>query len=87
MALSKRNTDLTCFNNSPSIFRRFRLWLYIYHIWTGLYVMERHERFAYHGVKVVFLMSSYYIFREVTSGFIDGWSSFGEKALDTCVGP
>ena len=72
MALSKTNTDTICLDTS-SRFKWLRKALYRYNLWTGMYMLEPHERWA---LNVLFgtlaVMGCLYAF-VFWRGFIDGW--------------
>ena len=52
MALTKTNTDALCCPLAAG--GPLQAWLekarYRYHLWTGLYMLETHERVAFHAV-------------------------------------
>ena len=77
MALSKTNTDTLCLNvdkSSNAIVRSYRKFVYRYNLWTGLYMLERHERFVFHLIVGMFCITSFMYFSFFAKGFVDGWS-------------
>ena len=76
MALTKTNTDVLCpptYGEKPII-----LWLkhakYRYYLWTGLYMLETHERLAFHVV-VGPIVVAFCLYASVFArGFISGWN-------------
>lgn len=76
MALTKTNTDALCPPTSGE--NTIVLWLkhakYRYYLWTGLYMLETHERFAFHVV-VLPIVAAFCLYASVfVGGFRSGWS-------------
>lgn len=76
MALTKANTDALC---PPTVGKNpVVLWIqkmkYRYYLWTGLYMLETHERVAFHivvgPIAVAFCLYALVFVR----GFVKGWS-------------
>ena len=75
MALTKTNTDTLCppTSGQNSILLYLKKLKYRYYLWTGLYMLETHERFAFHVV-VGPIMIAFCIYCGVFwNGFVDGW--------------
>ena len=76
MALTKTNTDNLCpptSGSNPLVLYLQKL-KYRYYLWTGLYMLETHERLAFHlcvGPVVVALWIYVGVFAR---GVLDGWS-------------
>jgi hypothetical protein len=75
MALTKTNTDAHCQptkGGNPII-----LWLkkikYRYYLWTGLYMLETHERLAFHVVVGPIAVAFCLYAAVFVRGFISGW--------------
>ena len=73
MALSKTNTDALCLDTSQKGFLAFvRKCIYRYNLWTGLYMLERHERYAFHAVVGTFLVAVLVYCGVFTAGIVQG---------------
>lgn len=47
--LSNTNTDaLCCDTTSNVVVKTFNTFMYRFNLWTGLYMLEKHERFCFH---------------------------------------
>ena len=47
--LSNTNTDALCCDTSSNVVvKTFKIFIYRFNLWTGLYMLEKHERFAFH---------------------------------------
>jgi len=69
MGLSKTNTDTLCHDGST-----IRKAFYRYNLWTGMYMLEPHERLALNVLfTVLATMVLLYTFA-FWKGFIDGWN-------------
>ncbi len=62
MALSKNNTDALCLDTSDKnttiggkIAAFLRKCMYRYNLWTGLYMLERHEQYLFNAIVWTFL--------------------------------
>lgn len=78
------NTDNLCFDTSKEsnrTIRSIRLFIYRYYMWTGLVVMERHERVIFHTIVLIVIFASFFYSKAFLQGFIDGWTSLGEASL------
>ena len=78
MALTKTNTDHLCpSNHGNPLVTCLRKLKYRYYLWTGLYMLEPHERFAFHlvagPVAVALCMYVGVFFR----GVKEGWGTAG----------
>ena len=79
MVLSKTNTDTLCLDTNPSSFvgKRF-LWFrkanYRYNLWTGLYMLEPHERWTLNLLFGILATMSCLYACVFWKGFYDGWS-------------
>ena len=78
MVLSKTNTDALCLDTRPEA-SSIPLWIrkafYRYNLWTGMYMLEPHERNALNVffVTLAFMGSVYtYVFWK---GFFDGFAA------------
>jgi len=74
MALSKTNTDTLC-HDPNSRFACLRKAFYRYNLWTGMYMLEPHERWTLNilfGLLAVMGVLYTFIFWK---GFTDGWKS------------
>lgn len=65
--LSNTNTDVLCCEEG--FFNRA---LYRYNLWTGLYMLEQHERIFFHIFGWLFLCSLFLYVGVFLNGFIDG---------------
>jgi len=74
MAMSKTNTDDLCFDttNSSRIPAWIRLAQYRYNLWTGLYMLESHERYAFNLVAGTFVIAATVYFGSFVAGFTNG---------------
>jgi hypothetical protein len=79
MVLSKTNTDSLCVDiESDGLLQRNTRWIrkayYKYNLWTGLYMLEPHERW---GLNLLFTilttMGCLYTFM-FWKGLLDGWA-------------
>mmetsp|Transcript_5299 Transcript_5299/g.11212 ORF Transcript_5299/g.11212 Transcript_5299/m.11212 type:complete len:81 (-) Transcript_5299:1294-1536(-) len=75
MALTKTNTDALCpptKGGNPIV-----LWLqkmkYRYYLWSGLYMLETHERLAFHVVVLPIAVAFCLYAAIFVRGFINGW--------------
>jgi hypothetical protein len=66
--LSNTNTDALCCERG--FFNRA---LYRYNLWTGLYMLEQHERIFFHIFGWLFLTSLFLYVGVFVNGFIDGF--------------
>jgi hypothetical protein len=66
--LSNTNTDALCCEDG--FFSRA---LYRYNLWTGLYMLEQHERIFFHIFGWMFLFSLFLYIGVFAHGFIDGF--------------
>lgn len=78
MVLSKTNTDTMCVDTRPDA-SKIPLWIrkatYRYNLWTGMYMLEPHERFALNvfvGTLAFFGSLYTYVFWK---GFLDGFAT------------
>jgi hypothetical protein len=76
MALTKTNTDILCpptkGHNPISLF--FQKMKYRYYLWTGLYMLETHERLAFHIVVGPIVLAFCLYASVFVRGFISGWT-------------
>lgn len=75
MALTKTNTDTLC----PPTTGKHPLLIYLsklkyrYYLWSGLYMLETHERIAFHIV-VGPIVAAFFLYLGVFSGgVVEGW--------------
>ena len=68
--LSKTNTDTLCCDSSEGFIRRF---VYRINLWSGAYMLERHERIGLYSAVGLFFVSSCLYTVLFASGFVDGW--------------
>ena len=71
--LSKTNTDTLCCDSSEGLIRRF---VYRINLWSGAYMLERHERICLYSAVGLFFVSSCLYTVLFASGFVDGWKEF-----------
>mmetsp|Transcript_7710 Transcript_7710/g.16500 ORF Transcript_7710/g.16500 Transcript_7710/m.16500 type:complete len:81 (+) Transcript_7710:61-303(+) len=76
MALTKTNTDALC---PPTTGNPIVVWAkkmkYRYYLWTGLYMLETHERLAFHVV-VGPIVVAFCLYASVfVRGFTSGWAN------------
>ena len=71
--LSKTNTDTLCCDSSEGFIRRF---VYRINLWSGAYMLERHERICLYSAVGLFFVSSCLYTVLFASGFVDGWKEF-----------
>mmetsp|Transcript_3968 Transcript_3968/g.4875 ORF Transcript_3968/g.4875 Transcript_3968/m.4875 type:complete len:85 (-) Transcript_3968:394-648(-) len=84
MTLSKTNTDTLCLDTRPEA-SSIPLWIrkavYRYNLWTGMYMLEPHER---HALNVLFgtlaLMGCLYTY-VFWKGFFDGYASVESESI------
>jgi hypothetical protein len=77
MALTKTNTDDLCLpttGHNPLILR-WEKFLYRYHLWTGLYMLETHERIAFHIVVGPVVLAACLYVGVFFDGIVQGWRS------------
>jgi hypothetical protein len=73
MALSKTNTDELCYDSSPEKKNGWvRLAVYRFNLWTGLYMLERHERYAFNLVAGTFVAAAMLYCGSFTAGLLKG---------------
>mmetsp|Transcript_3193 Transcript_3193/g.3559 ORF Transcript_3193/g.3559 Transcript_3193/m.3559 type:complete len:84 (+) Transcript_3193:106-357(+) len=82
MALSKTNTDSQCLDTSKSsipFLTWFRKVSYFYNLWTGMYMLERHERWStnvlFGSIAIMGILYTSVFWR----GVYDGWTDVLEK--------
>jgi len=68
--LSKTNTDTLCCDPAEGYIRRF---VYRVNLWSGAYMLERHERICLYSAVGLFFVSSCIYTLLFASGFVDGW--------------
>lgn len=68
--LSKTNTDTLCCDPAEGFIRRF---VYRVNLWSGAYMLERHERICLYSAVGLFFVSSCLYTVLFASGFVDGW--------------
>ena len=68
--LSKTNTDTLCCDPAEGFIRRF---VYRVNLWSGAYMLERHERICLYSAVGLFFVSSCLYTLLFASGFVDGW--------------
>lgn len=75
MALTKTNTDVLC---PPTKGHPIIIWLkkmkYRYYLWTGLYMLETHERLAFHIVVGPIVVAFCLYAAVFVRGFVSGWN-------------
>mmetsp|Transcript_15655 Transcript_15655/g.24356 ORF Transcript_15655/g.24356 Transcript_15655/m.24356 type:complete len:84 (+) Transcript_15655:132-383(+) len=78
MALSKTNTDsLCCDTTSKNVFVRWmELAVYRFNLWTGLYMLERHERFLINCLVLLCVGASCLYLGVLSLGFYNGFMGF-----------
>mmetsp|Transcript_32738 Transcript_32738/g.57138 ORF Transcript_32738/g.57138 Transcript_32738/m.57138 type:complete len:80 (+) Transcript_32738:45-284(+) len=76
MALTKTNTDTLC---PPTVGNPILIYLqkikYRYYLWTGLYMLERHERVAFHFVVGPVLVAFCLYVGVFGRGVVEGWKA------------
>lgn len=82
MALSKTNTDAMCCDPStgPPPLRGIRKFFYRFNLWTGLYMLEFHERFAILAVVGAFSAAAFLYLWVFARGFWEGWNEAAAEA-------
>lgn len=75
--LSKTNTDTLCCDPAEGYIRRF---VYRVNLWSGAYMLERHERICLYSAVGLFFVSSCIYTLHFASGFVDGWKGFSSVA-------
>ena len=75
--LSKTNTDTLCCDPAEGYIRRF---VYRVNLWSGAYMLERHERICLYSAVGLFFVSSCIYTLHFASGFVDGWKEFSSVA-------
>lgn len=80
MALTKTNTDDLCPPTAGrnAIVLRFQRMKYRYYLWTGLYMLETHERLAFHIVVGPVVLAFCLYVGVFLGGIVDGWKLDGE---------
>ena len=71
MALTKTNTDALCPPTNASWLQKAK---YRYYLWTGLYMLETHERLAFHIVVGPIFVAFCLYAAVFVRGFISGWN-------------
>ena len=73
MALSKTNTDALCLDTTQKGFLAFiRKFIYRYNLLTGLYMLERHERYAFSAIVGTLVVAVLIYCGAFVSGVIKG---------------
>jgi len=77
MALTKTNTDDLCLPTTGynPLILRWKKFLYRYHLWTGLYMLETHERIAFHIVVGPVMLAACLYVGVFFDGIVQGWRS------------
>ena len=77
MALTKTNTDDLCLPTTGynPLILRWKKFLYRYHLWTGLYMLETHERIAFHIVVGPVVLAACLYVGVFFDGIVQGWRS------------
>ena len=84
MALTKTNTDTLCPPTTglhPIILYLQKL-KYRYYLWTGLYMLETHERIAFHIVVGPVMVAACIYCGVFWRGAIDGWKESAAVGSD-----
>mmetsp|Transcript_5049 Transcript_5049/g.7110 ORF Transcript_5049/g.7110 Transcript_5049/m.7110 type:complete len:84 (-) Transcript_5049:261-512(-) len=81
MALSKTNTDSLCCDTTSNIFlvRWIELMVYRFNLWTGLYMLERHERFMINLIVFICIGASCMYLGVLSQGFYDGFMGLEQQ--------
>ena len=75
MTLTKTNTDALCppTKGNPIVLRLQKM-KYRYYLWTGLYMLETHERLAFHVVVGPIVVAFCLYAAVFVRGFVSGWT-------------
>eukprot|EP00565_Helicotheca_tamesis_P001910 CAMPEP_0185727462 /NCGR_PEP_ID=MMETSP1171-20130828/3145_1 /TAXON_ID=374046 /ORGANISM="Helicotheca tamensis, Strain CCMP826" /LENGTH=94 /DNA_ID=CAMNT_0028396039 /DNA_START=141 /DNA_END=425 /DNA_ORIENTATION=- len=88
MVLSKTNTDAMCCPTPPptgeaskrSDWKHFAdKCIYRYNLWTGLYMLEPHERLVFHALMALFVCCVCLYWGVFVRAFWVGWRDAGEE--------
>mmetsp|Transcript_8430 Transcript_8430/g.14674 ORF Transcript_8430/g.14674 Transcript_8430/m.14674 type:complete len:81 (-) Transcript_8430:369-611(-) len=78
MALTKTNTDTLC---PPTVGNPILIYLqklkYRYFLWTGLYMLETHEKIAFHFVAGPVMLAFFVYVGVFGRGIVEGWKEAG----------
>ena len=77
MALTKTNTDTLCppTKGHNVIILYLQRLKYHYYLWTGLYMLETHERIAFHIVLFPIMIAFCIYCGVFIGGVLDGWKN------------
>mmetsp|Transcript_18029 Transcript_18029/g.52232 ORF Transcript_18029/g.52232 Transcript_18029/m.52232 type:complete len:96 (-) Transcript_18029:689-976(-) len=83
MALSKTNTDAMCCDQSAGSppLRGIRKFLYRFNLWTGLYMLEFHERLTILAVAGAFSAAAFLYMCVFARGFWEGWNEVAAEVV------
>lgn len=81
MVLSKTNTDSLCVDiESNDFLSRSTRWIrianYKYNLWTGLYMLEPHERWGLNFLFTILITMGFLYTAMFWKGLYDGWKEF-----------